>query len=108
MIGAASVTPEHVGQSVAARKESLGSDPFVQAGSLLLSQEAAVLIRVRSANAYGLSCKLRHNNERNSISFSAEEDAEGILEVTFKKAASFLRSNNDKIFKESLRRKISA
>lgn len=55
MSGATSVIQEDVPHSVTGRVESSGSDPFVQSGALHLLQEAAVFVRMRTADSKRLS-----------------------------------------------------
>lgn len=59
-----------------------------------LSQKAAVSVRRSSADSKGLSRGLTHNNEGNSISVSAEENAGRILRVAADRNDCLLRWND--------------
>lgn len=66
-----------------------------------------VLVQMRSTDSAWLSKSLRHNNERNYLLVSGEAYVVWALEVTAERYYHFLRMNNYKVSKESLKRKLS-
>lgn len=63
------------------RTEASHSDPFVRAGSGQLLQGAAVSLLMPSTHSEVLSIGLGHNSGRNRLLVSAEEDADGLLDI---------------------------
>lgn len=95
-----SVVQVDFGHSGTCRMESSRSNKCFQSGFVHLLQNAAASVRLRRLDPDGLSRRLAHLNERDSLSVNAEEGVERVLEVTSENVDLFLWLNMYKAFKE--------